>query len=122
MCLLPLCYGQDLVPLTLCKDKQVVVSPGSSGIIQHVTNSQSNADCTLTVSGFASGTYISLLGVSTVTQSTANNPIVRIQGTPYMSKGSQSEETIQLSDDAPKITFQTSANSGNFSIEYHNKG
>ena len=118
--------GQSAVYHTLCRDQVVTVTPGSSGIIQHLQRvSSSPINCTLALRGFSSGSYVSLPGVDRrdPEDGCQQSPEISINNSPYCVRGDSSMNNIIIQLVNEELVVQLKLdNATSFTLEYYNNG
>lgn len=118
---LVLSYGQTITPLTLCDNYTATVLPKSSGVIQHVQNTD-RENCTLTVSGFNQTTLV-LPGLGLPPPAGCNDqPMVTVNSTLYCINGEVQPNNTVIHLLMPELVVSVKANELNFTFEYYSNG
>ena len=121
---LTLISGQSVKPYILCEDEDITVTAGSFGNISHIKR-DSNRPCSLILSGFTSGSRVSIPGVdkSTNGQCSSVYPAVSINRVIYCVTETMSRNTVVIvvSGGYLNITLP-SADVPQFTIKYYSNG
>ena len=118
--------GQSPIRHTLCRDQVATVTPGSSGIIQHLQRvSSSPINCTLVLRGFTSGSYASLHGVDVQDAEFGcfQSSEISINNSPYCVREDKSSNNIIMQLVNEKLVLQLKLDIfTNFTFKYFNNG
>ena len=116
--------GQSAARYTLCRDKVVTVSPGSSGVIQHLQkNSSYPTNCVLVLKGFREGSNVSLLNLD-VKRSYRNCLLdVSVNNSSYCVNEDGSYNNVIINLKSEELVVHLKSNSvANFTLQFYNSG
>ena len=116
--------GQSAARYTLCRDKVVTVSPGSSGVIQHLQkNSSYSTSCVLALRGFREGSNVSLLNLD-VKRSYRNCLLdVSINNSSYCVNKNRSYNNVIIQLRSEELVVHLKSHSvANFTFQFYNSG